>query len=89
MNFLRLEMVIGRSLGGLRSQGFIKWPVDKPHNYVDFDTSGKRLITNVMAAGKGEVLRLAKHFRSGNQDFVIQFMDGCFYPFVFRAQRIE
>ena len=90
MNFLRLEMVTGRSLAGLRSQGFIKWPVngDRHHNYVDFDMSGKRLLTTVMAAGRGELLRPAIHFKSAWQDFVIQFMDGCFYPFVFRAQPV-
>jgi hypothetical protein len=88
MNYLRLEMVTGRSLGGLRSSGFIKWPVDKGFDYVKEDESGKQVLTNVMAAGINETLRLAKHFKSGDQDYVIQYMDGCFYPFVFRAKQI-
>ena len=79
MNYLRLEMVTGRSLGELRNSGF---------DYVKEDETGKQVLTNVMAAGINETLRLAKHFKSGDQDYVIQYMDGCFYPFVFRAKQI-
>ena len=88
MNLLRLEMVKGRDLASMAADENIKWPVDKGHNYVDFNTSGKRLITNVMAASKGEVLRLAKHFQHRGNDYIIQFVDGCFYPFVFHAKKI-
>jgi len=88
MNYQRLDMVIGRDLASMAKDKNIKWPVDKGFNYVDHNTSGKRLITNVMAAGKGEVLRLAKHFQHRGNDYVIQFVDGCFYPFVFHAKKI-
>ena len=88
MNFLRLEVVKGRTLAGMASDSCINWPVDKGHNYVQHNESGKRLITLVHAAGKGEILRIAHHFQYRLEDYVIQYMDRCFYPFVFRAQKI-
>ena len=89
MMFVRQRQVKGRILAGMAKEENLKWPVDVGHDYVDFTESTKRLITTVEAAGPGETFHPAKHFRYRGFDFIIQFMDGCFYPFVFEAKQLQ
>lgn len=64
----------GRTLLAMAKQGKIFYPVHKGQKYVEYETNGVN--------GR---ISLPWRFDYHGKSYTIRYLDGCFYPFVFKA----